>query len=402
MGLGRIKKSEQEYRDIINRNLRKDLMQYLQRARIKLHGPDGGVIISIPVIEIPVLHFSNPKPYEDMGDDEFGVNVGVGQGEGDPGTDLGAAHGDNGGQGKNGQRSAGTGRGEEFELLMPLDEFADILFDAILKLPRIKPKGDKTIKSETDKYSSVSRIGPESLIHKRRTWKEALKRSIAEGSFDPKKPRLIPIRNDKRYRQSKTVLKKQYNAVMIYIKDVSGSVMEEDRKVIDSFCQFTELQLLRYYGSLEREWIIHDGEASVVSREEFFRTTRAGGTVASSGHKEALKLIKEKYPPEKWNIYIFYFSDGFNWGEGDDEICMEIIEKDFLPSVNQYAYLEIDSSRLWAMSNPKAVEKKFSPAGNFGLMLRSYFHDNPLVRMTNLRTADDIPGAIQAVFSEGN
>ena len=32
----------------------------------------------------------------------------------------------------------------------------------------------------------------------------------------------------------------------------------------------------------------------------------------------ALDLIKEKYPPEMWNIYPVYASDGDNWSEDNE------------------------------------------------------------------------------------
>jgi uncharacterized sporulation protein YeaH/YhbH (DUF444 family) len=47
-----------------------------------------------------------------------------------------------------------------------------------LELPRIQPKGTARINTERDKYSQISKVGPESLRHFKRTYKEALKRQI--------------------------------------------------------------------------------------------------------------------------------------------------------------------------------------------------------------------------------
>ena len=50
-----------------------------------------------------------------------------------------------------------------------------------------------------------ARPGPESLRHFKRTFKRALKRQIASGTYDPSDPIVIPIREDKQYRSWKEV-----------------------------------------------------------------------------------------------------------------------------------------------------------------------------------------------------
>ena len=42
--------------------------------------------------------------------------------------------------------------------------------------------------------------------------------------------------------------------------------------------------------------------------------------------------FKHRFNPNKWNIYIFYFSDGENWDNDNQEFC-ETIKKDFPPNV---------------------------------------------------------------------
>ena len=50
-----------------------------------------------------------------------------------------------------------------------------------LELPRIQPKGSARLKTERDHYSQVSKVGPESLRHFKRTYKEAFKHTVARG-----------------------------------------------------------------------------------------------------------------------------------------------------------------------------------------------------------------------------
>ena len=95
---------------------------------------------------------------------------------------------------------AGDRPGEHLlEVEVSLDELAEILGEE-LELPRIQPKGTEKIVAWKDKYTGIRTTGPESLRHFRRTFKQALRRQIAMGTYDPKNPIIVPIRDDKRYR----------------------------------------------------------------------------------------------------------------------------------------------------------------------------------------------------------
>ena len=106
------------------------------------------------------------------------------------------------------------------EVDLSLDELADILAEE-LKLPRIDPKGKHRITTIREKYSPLRRVGPESLRHFKRSFKEALKRSDhASGDYDPDNPIIIPEKKDIRYRSWKEVKSPQSNAVIIFMMDV--------------------------------------------------------------------------------------------------------------------------------------------------------------------------------------
>ena len=78
---------------------------------------------------------------------------------------------------------------------MELDELAEMLGEE-LQLPNIKPRGVKELASEGGRYNGVRLAGPDSLRQFRRTFKNALKRTIAGGLYDPADPRIVPIRED--------------------------------------------------------------------------------------------------------------------------------------------------------------------------------------------------------------
>src|SRR5262245_35216903 len=191
-----IDQDHQRFRQIVKGRIRGDLRKFITRG--ELIGKEGKHLISIPVhgIEIPTFRY---------GDNSGGV----GSGEGEEGQVVGGQGGENPGQ-------------HMLEVDVSLEELADILGEE-LHLPRIEPKGRKQITTIRDKYSGIRRVGPESLKHFKRTYREALKRQIMLGLYDPGNPRIVPIKGDKRFRSWKEVLAPQSNAVIVYMMDVSGS-----------------------------------------------------------------------------------------------------------------------------------------------------------------------------------
>ena len=97
--------------------------------------------------------------------------------------------------------------------------------------------------------------------------------------------------------------------------------------------------LRRKYNNIAFEFISHTTVAKRVDEYEFFHKAESGGTYISSGVRLALDLIKEKYPPEVWNIYPVYASDGDNWTE-DNERAMKAV-KELCSVSNMFGYAEL-------------------------------------------------------------
>ncbi len=120
----------------------------------------------------------------------------MGQGDGEVGQTLGPGQVQPG----DGHGQAGQGEGEHaLEVDVTLDELAQILGEE-LQLPHIERRHNEKIVTQKIKYTGINTTGPESLRHFKRTFKQALKRQIATGTYDPKKPVIIPTREDRRYR----------------------------------------------------------------------------------------------------------------------------------------------------------------------------------------------------------
>ena len=81
----------------------------------------------------------------------------------------------------------------------------------------------RTSSPRKDKYTGIRQAGPESLRHFKRTFKRALKRQIASGTYNPDDPIVIPIREDKQYRSWKEVPQAaEPTPCIIYMMDVSA------------------------------------------------------------------------------------------------------------------------------------------------------------------------------------
>ena len=293
----------------------------------ELIGRQGKDLVSIPLPRIDIPHFVfSPKQ-----------KAGVGQGDGEIGAVLSPD------EDRDGAGGAGDSPGRHImEVDVPIEELAEILGEE-LELPRIRPKGKDLVESERDRYTGISRTGPESLRHFKRTYRAALKRQIAAGAYDPESPRVVPIREDKRYRVKRSVTHQETNAAIIYMMDVSGSMGEDQKKIVRSEAFWIDAWLRHQYGGLAVRYVVHDAEAREVDQEIFYRTRESGGTVISSAYKLAEQMISESFPVEAWNLYLFHFSDGYNWSQGDTDECIQILRDRLLPNVNLFGYGQVES-----------------------------------------------------------
>jgi uncharacterized sporulation protein YeaH/YhbH (DUF444 family) len=313
----RIDQDHRRFREIVRGKIKQNLRKYITQG--EMLGKKGKEVVSIPLPQIDIPHF------------RFGAKQqgGVGQGDGDPGDPLG-------GEPQPGTGKAGDRPGEHLlEVDVTMEELAAILGEE-LRLPRIEPKGKQRIIAKKDRYTGVRNTGPESLRHFRRTFKQALRRQIAMGQYDPKNPLIVPVREDKRYRSWKTEPLPQSNAVIIYMMDVSGSMGDEQKEIVRIESFWIDTWLRSQYQGIESRYIIHDAMAKEVDRETFFRTRESGGTMISSAYKLCSKLMTEEYPSSEWNIYPFHFSDGDNWSVDDTVTCIELLKSQILPHVNLF------------------------------------------------------------------
>jgi len=321
----KIKRDQTRFREIVRGKIRENLRKYVSHG--EMIGRRGRDLVSIPIPQLDLPHF------------RYGRNGGggVGQGDGEVGSPI-ASGGDDG----DGTGNAGSEPGEHvLEVEVSLEELAQILGDE-LELPRIEPKGKANINQEKSRYNSVRRSGPESLRHFKRTYIEALRRQIASSSYELANPRVVPIREDKRYRAWTTVNQPEANAVTIYMMDVSGSMTDDQKEIVRIEAFWIDTWLRSQYDGLEARYIIHDAAAREVDEQTFYHTRESGGTRISSAYQAAAELITREFPPALWNIYLFHFSDGDNWGE-DNELSLRLLSERLLPQANLFCYGQVES-----------------------------------------------------------
>ncbi len=327
---------------------------------------DGKRLVRIP---IRVL-----EEYRFRFDPEAGRQVGQGTGETKVGDVVGRS-------GRRGDRGMGPQAGDEpgidyYEAELTIDELGELIFED-LALPNLEPKRLRELQSETVRFTDIRKHGPFANLDKRRTLRENLRRNARRGW-----PRIGDFANeDLRFKTWERDVKHESNAVVIAMMDVSGSMGTFEKYVARAFYYWMVRFLRTKYDRVEIRFIAHHAEAKEVSEEEFFTRGESGGTRASTAYELTLRMIRERYPPDSWNIYPFHFSDGDNW-PSDNERCRELVEE-LLACVNLFGYGEIRQGRyayqstlmhtLQRIGHPKLVTVTISDKTDVYHALRRFF-----------------------------
>ena len=211
------------------------------------------------------------------------------------------------------------------------------------KLPNMKPKPNRTFEETKIVYNSLSKVGPPSLLHKRKTLLNTLKRMSAMGllgadnakllpGFDVPLVPLTPIADDMRFRKWNEIKIPTSNAVIFFARDISGSMGTFKCEIVSDMCWWIDMWIRQFYDKTQRVYVIHDTRAWETDQKRFYKTRMGGGTICSSALKYIHKQLKHRFTPETWNVYVFYFSDGENW-MGDNEDFVKILKNDLNPDV---------------------------------------------------------------------
>ena len=276
-----------------------------------------------------------------------------------------------------GSNASNEGEGEDnFAFQLSREEFLDIYFDG-LELPSLVRKELANINTLKPIHGGIAKVGSPSNINVVRSMRQATSRRIALGSKHKKalksaEQKLIKLKAQKKHNEQEFLdlseeikrLKKRifalpfidtidlrYNnvvrvpypstqAVMFCIMDVSGSMDEPKKDIAKRFFILLYLFLTKAYEKIKIVFIRHHTSAKEVNEHDFFYSRETGGTVVSSALELLHELITTKYNPAAWNIYVAQASDGDNWN-ADSPLCLDILEKQIMPLVQYYSYIEI-------------------------------------------------------------
>lgn len=308
----------ERFRNIVKGKFRKDLKKHITSG--SMVAQQGRKKLAIPMPGISIPHFT-------FGGKQVG-GVGQDDGTGQPGDKIGS------GKGKGqGGKEADEDSGEHFTAEFTPDELAKILGEE-LQLPRIENKGKEQTKIVKHKYTDISKEGV--ILHRKRTYKNALVRSIMSGTYDfnDPAPYVMPIKEDRRYKTYETKVEPDVSVLVMYARDYSGSMSPEMTARIQSCAFWVSLWLKHNYGKIEERFFAHDTEAMELERDDFFGRSEGGGTRISSVLEKCSEVAEEN---KDRNIYCLYFSDDGNIGS-DNPTCVQILNEKLLPLVNLFCY----------------------------------------------------------------
>ena len=286
-----------------------------------------------------------------------------------------------GGGGGRGNQGSADGEGQdEFVFTLSKEEFLDVFFED-LKLPNLVKAKLKSLRSPEPMRAGFQSEGPPSKLNRIRTMRNSLARRIAlrrpsmleirdleeeikkaeaEGKLpadeiEKMKAKLSRLKHLRRTVAFIDPLDLTYNrferrprpatqAVMFCLMDVSASMTEQLKDLAKRFFMLLHIFLTRHYREVDVVFIRHTTEAQEVEEEQFFRDTDTGGTVISSALDEMLKVVKDRYPVEDWNIYAAQASDGHNFHD-DMEKCLGLLDNEVLPLCQYFAYVEVSNER---------------------------------------------------------
>jgi len=168
--------------------------------------------------------------------------------------------------------------------------------------------------------------------------------------------------------------------------DVSGSMGDNEKRLVRTTSFWIDLWLQRNYKHLERRFIIHDSDAKEVDEHAFYHTKESGGTKISSAYQLCSDIIQKDYSPEHWNIYPFHFTDGDNYSN-DNARCFQLLRDIILPSSNLFCYGQCADRGHYVDDLIKAFDLTH--------------HPNEQIRMSVFTEGQDIVDAIKNFLKTG-
>jgi len=288
--------------------------------------------------------------------------------------------GEGGGPGGHGP---GEGSGGKLRFSFSFEKFMEIMAET-LTLPNLIKEGDGKIKEISHKWKTFGQSGV--VMDKRRTFKRAIKGSIATGVFNPDedKHEILIRRKDKRFHVPKRIETPKHRAVCFYAGDISWSTHGERLKIEKRLVNFIYNWLNYNYGkdNVDHRFFVHEWDSYEVAADEFFNVSTNGGTKAFPVFDQINNVALNEYNPATTNYYLFYFGDGEVFGNDAVDV-LRIIRGKMISTFNRIGIVEV------------------IPSSYSGLIktISSSIGDNEKLKLTSINKPERIIQVIKKLFA---
>jgi len=153
---------------------------------------------------------------------------------------------------------------------------------------------------------------------------------------------------------SDTVVKDSSKALVIAIKDCSGSMGFWENNVGKEYYELALRSLKEKYVDIKEIFINHSTIANESEKEKFFVKYESGGTIMSSGLNA---LVNHLHTDRE--VIVIQISDGDNLSS-DNGRCVKLLTDEILPKVKYFKYIETNQynrhSTILSVSGYKKIE----------------------------------------------
>ncbi len=155
--------------------------------------------------------------------------------------------------------------------------------------------------------------------------------------------------DDMRYLLAKETFRKDKNAAVFFIRDVSWSISDEEMRLSYEMSELTTWWLEEFYTGVEVVYIAHNAQAWEESREGYYSLKSGGGTLFVPAYEIVRAMFdSDDYPkktssrrvidPEKTDVYIVHMTDGYNFSEP----ASNYLKRNILDDITRFCYFEMD------------------------------------------------------------
>ncbi len=252
------------------------------------------------------------------------------------------------------------------------------------KLPNIRDKKKKkSVPKDTYDLTDKNRRSGQ-FLDENATLEEIIKTNIALGRIDPKQPidpkKLIVDPNDVIYKVFSRERHFESQALVFFVRDYSGSMGgRPEEVVVRSHLLIYSWLMYQYQEQVKTRFVLHSTEANEVDDfYSYYHLSAGGGTRILSGFKLVNEIIKKENLARDYNVYVFYGSDGDDWGGEEKETIDEINE--LLTYVSRLGILIVSNQYG---DSPETTFEKYVKESNI-------LNEKPaLIRLETIRPDED-------------